>query len=67
MLGVDDDVCQVCGELNPVRHPWYIWPIACAIFLIAFYLLVDLDALIEYFTYRRSPEPGMGHLPFPAE
>ncbi len=57
-LGIDDDLCQVCGERNPVRHPWYIWPLAAVIFLLAFYFLVDLEALRDYVTRPRVAPPG---------
>ncbi len=59
-LGIDDDLCQVCGERNPVRHPWYIWPLAAVIFLLAFYFLVDLEALRDYVTRPRVGPPGTG-------
>lgn len=59
-LGIDDDLCQACGARNPLRHPWYIWPLAAVIFLLAFYFLVDVEALRDYVTRPRVPPPGAG-------
>ncbi len=42
-LGVDVDVCPVCGASNPIPVPWYAWPVGAAIVAVLFYFLVDLD------------------------
>ena len=47
-LGVDVDICPVCGANNPLERPWYVWPLGALIVLVLFLLLVDIDDLLRY-------------------
>lgn len=42
-LGVDDDICQTCGESNPIPLPWYTPILGGLIVLGLVLLLVDFD------------------------
>ena len=44
-LGVDQDVCHVCGTGNPLTTPWYTYPLGLLIVALLAYLLIDFDDL----------------------
>lgn len=46
-LGIDDDVCQACGENNPVVVPWYTKALGGLIVLAIVLLLVDFDDVMK--------------------
>ena len=47
-LGIDDDVCQVCGERNPVTMPWYGPFIGFGLLALIAWLFVDFDPIIDF-------------------
>lgn len=43
VLDIDEDLCRVCGETNPLPLPWYTPILGGAIVLLLILLLVDFD------------------------
>ncbi len=48
-LGVDDEACEVCWALNPVPLPWYTPFLGAVMLAVLFWLLVDVEALVQFF------------------
>src|SRR5690606_33596132 len=46
-LGIDDDVCEACGERNPVTMPWWGPLLGAAILLAIGYFLIDFQPMLE--------------------